>query len=141
MVQTKIDANPALSVSDAEALVKQDMGFGAQAAISLFEDYIEAKTDTNNSDAAEYATLHNIARVTAAVMADNYAELLDQIYECPEEARYLTANDDQGGGTYQVIEALRDRIDVVVKALHFPGRFIGDLLARIEFLVESVDHF
>ena len=66
------------------------------------------------------------------VMADNYAEILDQIYECPEAAWYLTANDDAGGGTYQVIEALRDRIDVVVKALHFNPRFLGELLARIE---------
>ncbi len=66
------------------------------------------------------------------VLADNYAEILDQIYECPESAWYLTANDDAGGGTYQVIEALRDRIDIVVKALHFNSRFLGELLKRIE---------
>ncbi|HEY9724679.1 MAG TPA: AAA family ATPase [Oscillatoriaceae cyanobacterium] len=66
------------------------------------------------------------------VMADNYAEILDHVYECPEAAWYLTANDDAGGGTYQVIEALRDRIDVVGKALHFNPRFLGDLLARLE---------
>jgi MoxR-like ATPase len=66
------------------------------------------------------------------VMSENYAELLDQIYECPEAAWYLTANDDAGGGTYQVIEALRDRIDVVVKALHFNTRFLGELLDRVE---------
>lgn len=66
------------------------------------------------------------------VMADNYAEILDHIYECPEAAWYLTANDDVGGGTYQVIEALRDRIDIVVKALHFNPRFLGELLSRIE---------
>lgn len=66
------------------------------------------------------------------LMGDNYAEILDQIYECPESAWYLTANDDAGGGTYQVIEALRDRIDVVVKALHFSTRFVGDLLQRLE---------
>ncbi|MCB1169356.1 MAG: AAA family ATPase [Leptospiraceae bacterium] len=66
------------------------------------------------------------------VLADNYAEVLDQIYECPEAAWYLTANDDAGGGTYQVIEALQDRIDIVVHALHFNTRFIGDLLLRIE---------
>lgn len=66
------------------------------------------------------------------VMADNYAEILDHVYECPEAAWYLTANDDAGGGTYQVIEALRDRIDIVVKALHFNTRFLKDLLARIE---------
>ncbi len=66
------------------------------------------------------------------VMADNYAEILDHIYECPESAWYLTANDDGGGGTYQVVEALRDRIDVVVKALHFNTRFLKELLIRIE---------
>jgi MoxR-like ATPase len=66
------------------------------------------------------------------VMADNYAEIYDQVFECPDAAWYLTANDDAGGGTYQVIEALSDRIDVVVKALHFNTRFLGDLLVRIE---------
>jgi MoxR-like ATPase len=65
-------------------------------------------------------------------MSDNYAEILDQIYECPEAAWYLTANDDTGGGTYQVIEALRDRIDVVVKTLSFNSRFLKVLLDRIE---------
>ena len=66
------------------------------------------------------------------VMADNYAEVLNHIYDCPESAWYLTANDDQGGGTYQVIEALRDRIDVIVQALSFNPRFLNDLLVRIE---------
>jgi MoxR-like ATPase len=66
------------------------------------------------------------------VMGDNYAELLDQVLECPDSAWYLTANDDQGGGTYQVIEALRDRIDVIVQALAFSPRFLQDLLTRIE---------
>ena len=66
------------------------------------------------------------------IMADNYAEVFDQTYHCPDAAWYLTANDDAGGGTYQVIEALRDRIDVVVKALHFNTRFLNDLLVRIE---------
>ncbi|HEY9787310.1 MAG TPA: AAA family ATPase [Candidatus Obscuribacterales bacterium] len=66
------------------------------------------------------------------VLADNYAEIFDQIYECPPAAWYLTANDDAGGGTYQVIEALRDRIDIVVRALHFNSRFLNELLTRIE---------
>lgn len=66
------------------------------------------------------------------VLADNYAEILDHIYECPPAAWFLTANDDQGGGTYQVIEALRDRIDVVVRALHFNTRFFSELLTRVE---------
>ncbi len=66
------------------------------------------------------------------VLADNYAEILDQVYECPDAAWYLTANDDAGGGTYQVIEALRDRIDIVIRAFHFNTRFVADLQRRIE---------
>jgi MoxR-like ATPase len=66
------------------------------------------------------------------VMGDNYAEVLNQVFDCPESAWYLTANDDQGGGTFQVIEALRDRIDVIVQALAFNPRFLNDLLVRIE---------
>jgi MoxR-like ATPase len=66
------------------------------------------------------------------VMGDNYAEILNHVYECPEAAWFLTANDDAGGGTYQVIEALRDRIDIVVKALPFNTRFLKELLNRIE---------
>lgn len=66
------------------------------------------------------------------VMGDNYAEILNHVFECPESAWFLTANDDEGGGTYQVIEALRDRIDVIVQALAFNPSFLGDLLLRIE---------
>src|SRR5689334_951966 len=66
------------------------------------------------------------------VMGDNYAEILDHVYECPESAWYLTANDEQGGGTYQVIEALRDRIDVIVQALAFNPRFLHELILRVE---------
>jgi MoxR-like ATPase len=73
------------------------------------------------------------------VMGDNYAEILDHIYECPDAAWYLTANDDAGGGTYQVIEALRDRIDVVVKALHFNSRFLIELLNRIETGIDPAE--
>jgi len=66
------------------------------------------------------------------LMSDGYAEVFDQIYEAADSAWYLTANDDAGGGTYQVIEALRDRIDVVVHALAFNSRFLGELVTRVE---------
>lgn len=66
------------------------------------------------------------------VLADSYVEVYDQLYETPAAAWYLTANDDAGGGTFQVVEALRDRIDVVVKALAFNPRFLGELVDRIE---------
>ncbi len=73
------------------------------------------------------------------VMGDNYAELYNQVFECPDAAWFLTANDDQGGGTYQVIEALKDRIDVVVQALSFNPRFLSQLLLRVEEGVKPED--
>ncbi|NUN50914.1 MAG: AAA family ATPase [Candidatus Brocadiae bacterium] len=66
------------------------------------------------------------------LLGDGYAEVLGQTIESPESAWFLTANDDAGGGTYQVIEALKDRIDLVIKALNFNPRFLGDLQNRIE---------
>ncbi|WP_230684751.1 AAA family ATPase [Cellulomonas sp. JZ18] len=66
------------------------------------------------------------------VLADGYVEVFDQVYETGASAWYLTANDDAGGGTFQVVDALRDRIDVVVKALAFNHRFLGDLVTRAE---------
>jgi MoxR-like ATPase len=66
------------------------------------------------------------------LLADGYAEILNQIVECGESAWFLTANDDIGGGTYQVIEALKDRLDIVVIALNFNSFFLDDLLYRVE---------
>lgn len=73
------------------------------------------------------------------LMGDNYAEILDQIYECPEAAWYLTANADEQGGTYAVIEALKDRIDIVVRTLHFSPRFLEDLIFRLENQLKPED--
>src|SRR5271157_463943 len=66
------------------------------------------------------------------LLADGYAEILDQVVECGESAWFLTANDDIGGGTYQVIEALKDRLDIVVIALNFNSLFLDELLYRVE---------
>ncbi|WP_309232706.1 ATPase [Actinotalea sp. JY-7885] len=74
------------------------------------------------------------------VLADGYVEVFDQIYETGASAWYLTANDDAGGGTFQVVDALRDRIDVVVKALPFNNRFLGDLVTRAERGVRPEDN-
>lgn len=70
------------------------------------------------------------------LMGSGYAEIFDQILYAPPSAWFLTANDDAGGGTFQVIEALKDRIDVVVKALQFNSQFLDELLHRIERGIE-----
>ncbi|QSQ11664.1 AAA family ATPase [Myxococcus landrumensis] len=67
-----------------------------------------------------------------SLMAEGYAEMMDQYVYAGRSSWFLTANDDQGGGTFQVIEALKDRLDVVVRAVPFNSNFIDTLLQRIE---------
>ncbi len=67
-----------------------------------------------------------------SLMADGYAEVFEEVYTCDTSAWFLTANDDMGGGTFPVIEALRDRIDVVARCTPFNGRFLESLVSRIE---------
>ncbi len=67
-----------------------------------------------------------------SLMAEGYAEMFDQYVYAGRSSWFLTANDDAGGGTFQVIEALRDRIDVVVRAVPFNSGFLSTLLRRLE---------
>ena len=67
-----------------------------------------------------------------SLLAEGYAEMFDQVVSTGDSAWFLTANDDQGGGTFQVIEALKDRIDVVVRCTSFNSRFLDALVERVE---------
>ena len=67
-----------------------------------------------------------------SLMSEGYAEMLGQVVETKNSAWFLTANDDEGGGTFKVIDALKDRIDLTVRAMTFNSRFLDRLLARIE---------
>ncbi|MFN7973203.1 MAG: MoxR family ATPase [Acidobacteriota bacterium] len=67
-----------------------------------------------------------------SLMAEGYAEMFDQYVYAGRSSWFLTANDDAGGGTFQVIEALKDRIDIVVRAVPFNSGFLEPLLKRIE---------
>ena len=67
-----------------------------------------------------------------SLMAEGYAEMFDQYVYAGRSSWFLTANDDAGGGTFQVIAALKDRIDVVVRAVPFSSGFLELLLRRIE---------
>jgi MoxR-like ATPase len=66
-----------------------------------------------------------------SLMAEGYAEMYEQVVHAGRSAWYLTANDEQGGGTFPVIEALRDRIDVVVRCTPFHLRFLDTLAGRV----------
>lgn len=67
-----------------------------------------------------------------SLMAEGYAELYEQIIECSTSAWFLTANDDLGGGTFPVIDALKDRIDLVVRAMPLYTAHLETLTRRLE---------
>jgi len=66
-----------------------------------------------------------------SLMAEGCAEMFEQVIEVGASSWYLTANDDLGGGTFEVIEALRDRIDAVVRCPPYSGRLLDTLAARV----------
>jgi MoxR-like ATPase len=66
-----------------------------------------------------------------SLMAEGYAELYEQVVRTGSSAWYLTANDELGGGTFPVIQALRDRIDVVVRCPPFHTAHLDVLAERI----------
>ncbi|MDI3291113.1 MoxR family ATPase [Polyangium sp. 15x6] len=66
-----------------------------------------------------------------SLLAEGYAESFEQVALAGKSAWYLTANEDSGGGTFQVIEALKDRIDVVVRAPPFHARSLDALAERV----------
>lgn len=67
-----------------------------------------------------------------SLLSEGYAEMFDQFVDAGNAAWFLTANDDQGGGTFQVIDALKDRIDVVVRCTNFNSRWLETLVTRVE---------
>lgn len=65
-----------------------------------------------------------------SLMSEGYAESFEQTIEAGPSSWFLTANDELGGGTFQVIEALRDRIDIVVRAPVFHEAQVARLAER-----------
>jgi MoxR-like ATPase len=69
--------------------------------------------------------------VLLSLLGEGYAEMYEQTLEVGPSAWYLTANDDLGGGTFPVIEALKDRIDVVVRTAPFQMENLDVLIERV----------
>lgn len=66
-----------------------------------------------------------------SLMSEGYAEQFEQVIEAGPSAWFLTANDDLGGGTFPVIEALRDRIDAAVRCPPFHPQLLPLLDQRL----------
>lgn len=75
-----------------------------------------------------------------SLMAEGYAEMYEQVIHGGTSAWYLTANDDLGGGTFPVIDALKDRIDLVVRCTPFHSKYLTVLAERIA-LARSAEEF
>lgn len=78
------------------------------------------------------------------MVAEGYVESHDQLQRTAPprgvESWFFTANDDAGGGTFPVIQALKDRMDVTVQAFGFNSRFLAELVARVEAGERPEDH-
>ncbi|MCU1404392.1 MAG: ATPase [Glaciihabitans sp.] len=78
------------------------------------------------------------------MVAEGYVESHDQAHSTTPpsgvESWFFTANDDAGGGTFPVIQALRDRMDVTVAAQGFNNRFFDELVTRVEAGERPEDH-
>ena len=78
------------------------------------------------------------------MVAEGYVETYDQSLSTTGDTGidswFFTANDDSGGGTFAVIQALRDRMDVTVAALGFNSRFLDELIARVEANERPEEH-
>jgi MoxR-like ATPase len=66
-----------------------------------------------------------------SLMAEGYAEMYEQVIHAGTSSWFLTANDDLGGGTFPVIDALKDRIDLVVRCTPFHSQHLAVLADRI----------
>ncbi len=66
-----------------------------------------------------------------SLMSEGYCEMYEQVIESGTSAWFLTANDDLGGGTFPVIDALKDRIDLVVRCTPFHSQHLAVLADRI----------
>jgi len=78
------------------------------------------------------------------MVAEGYVESHDQMHRTNPhrgvESWFFTANDDAGGGTFPVIQALRDRMDVTVQSASFNSRFLDELIARVEAGEKPEEH-
>lgn len=78
------------------------------------------------------------------MVAEGYVESHDQMHRTnPDhavESWFFTANDDAGGGTFPVIQALRDRMDVTVQSASFNSHFLDELIERVEAGEKPEEH-
>jgi MoxR-like ATPase len=106
-----------LMKADAASEVRLEWRAWLRARVKIIDEYNRVPTKTQSA--------------LLSLLAEGYAEMFEQTIETGRSAWYLTANDDLGGGTFPVIEALKDRIDVVVRCAPFEMEHLDVLVERV----------
>ncbi len=106
-----------LMKADTAAEVRLDWRQWLKARVKIVDEYNRIPTKTQSA--------------LLSLLAEGYAEMFEQTVEVGRSTWYLTANDEFGGGTFPVIDALKDRIDAVVRCAPFQMEHIDALVARI----------
>ncbi|MEK6558014.1 MAG: MoxR family ATPase [Candidatus Margulisiibacteriota bacterium] len=57
------------------------------------------------------------------VLAEKYVELFGEVMDVGDRSVFATMNDKNGGGTYELIDALKDRFDAAIMA--FPRNYVA----------------
>jgi MoxR-like ATPase len=66
-----------------------------------------------------------------SLLSEGYAEAFEQTVSSGQSAWFLTANDDIGGGTFPVIDALRDRIEIISQCTPVTSSLLQNLNDQI----------
>ena len=76
MVQSVIENDPNIkTATEASNIVKQKMGLAANDTFDVMSDYVAASKSTTKATADKAKKIHNIAKVTASVLATNKANI------------------------------------------------------------------
>ena len=83
LVQGKIAGNSGLDADAAERLVIDDLGIDSDSNLSLFDDYVAEKQNTElDSEAqADYDFVHSVAQLVAQAIADNIEKVSNDLNE------------------------------------------------------------
>ena len=83
LVQGKIAGNSGLDADAAERLVIDDLGIDSDSNLSLFDDYVAEKqnTDLDSEAQADYDFVHSVAQLVAQAIADNIEKVSNDLNE------------------------------------------------------------
>ena len=83
LVQGKIADNSGLDADAAERLVIDDLGIDSDSNLSLFDDYVAEKqnTDLDSEAQADYDFVHSVAQLVAQAIADNIEKVSNDLNE------------------------------------------------------------